>query len=56
MSSKFYGVTNMAFNDDKEKSKYLLTDASEVKPFTFPNSMDNMGRMYPVEEIQFTTD
>ena len=56
MNSKNYGVTNMAFNNDKDKTKYLLTDAGEVKAFKFPNSMDNMSKMYPAEEVEFTTD
>ena len=50
-----YGVTNMIFNEDTDKSKYLLIDAGEPKKFKFPDSMDEMGKMYPVEEVQFTT-
>ena len=55
MSINNYGVTNMIFNEDTDKTKYLLTNAGEVKKFKFPDSMDEMGKMYPAEEVQFTT-
>ena len=55
MATKIYGVTNFAFNDDTDNSKYLLTDAGETKTFKFPDSMDEMSKMFPTEEIQFTS-
>ena len=55
MSFNNYGVENLIFNEDTDSSKYLLTDAGEVKPFKFPDSMDEMGKMYPAEEVEFTT-
>ena len=55
MSSIHYGVTNLTFNEDNDSTKYLLTDAGEVKDFGFPTYMGDMGIMYPVEDVQLTS-